>query len=139
MLADAIRAELPTLRAEAEALMLDRCTIRRRATGATLDDETGDYEAGSTTVVYSGRCLVSAAGSDVDRDVASLSETVGRRLLKLPRVSPVIQVGDVATIDTSQNPLLVGQRVTVRAVPDVSVQVQRRLVVEDSEIAEIPG
>lgn len=138
MLVDDVRGALPSLRAEAEAAMVDECTIRRGATQGEIDNETGDYTAGTATVVYSGRCLVSGAGaaSDDDRSVGSLSEAVGQRVLKLPHNSPAVQVGDAVTIDTSENAELVDQVLIVREAPDRSIQVQRRLLVEDSAIAE---
>ena len=54
----AIAGALPGMRAEAESMMRDSCTITRPGGGETWDDATGGYLSGSSVILYSGRCRV---------------------------------------------------------------------------------
>ena len=53
-----ITCALPGLRAQAESMMRDSCTITRPGGGETWDDATGGYLSGSSVILYSGRCRV---------------------------------------------------------------------------------
>lgn len=84
-------------RAEAEARLIQSCTIRRR--GA----DTFDPEAGMTAVpgafVWSGACLLKPALNPTHSSAGGDDRAVEARPLLLPACATGIRVTDVATID----------------------------------------
>ena len=70
VIVDDVTRVLPELRAEAEALMVDACTVT--GPGApSWNDTTGTYTPGSPVTAYSGKCRVqvpvSVPGSHIGR------------------------------------------------------------------------
>jgi len=57
-LADAIAATLPELRAHAESMMVDTCTVERLTGNGVWNPSTGLYTDDAPTVIYSGPCRV---------------------------------------------------------------------------------
>lgn len=100
-LTDDIAAALPTLRTEAEALMVDECTIRRLTDGdVVFNPGTGSYDEEPGDLVYSGRCKVqyrSMGTADAGEDRV----TVLTVELHLPISATDVQVDDIATITSA--------------------------------------
>lgn len=98
MLADAIRAALPELRAEAERTMVDSCTIRR-PNGTTLDPETLE-EVPAYLDVYAGPCRVQRSGalSPGEQAPGGYEFGVDAVLSQLPLSATGILRGDVFTV-----------------------------------------
>ena len=58
-LADAIAATLPELRAHAESMMVDTCTVTRASTGApVVDNNNGTVTPAAPATIYAGPCRV---------------------------------------------------------------------------------
>jgi hypothetical protein len=57
-LADAIATTLPELRAHAESMMVDTCTVERLTGNGVWNPSTGLYTDDAPTVIYSGPCRV---------------------------------------------------------------------------------
>ena len=98
ILAEAITAELPGLRAAAEALMVDAITFA--APGAeTFDPDTGEYVTTPGADLYAGPCQVQVTDA-VARDVTAGEQevVVERILVKIPWDAPQIPPGSVGTI-----------------------------------------
>lgn len=95
LVGDAIAAALPELRAQAESLMRDTCSVSR-VTGAAIVDE---REVPATAAVYAGRCKVQElANVETSPDVAGATVTVLRYRLDLPVSAGPFKVGDIATV-----------------------------------------
>jgi Family of unknown function (DUF6093) len=87
-------------RRQAEALMVDSCTIKR-VTGTSTDDTTGVVTPTYTTI-YTGKCKLQAPGAGGRRTVAEASVVDAPLQLHLPIVgSEDVRVDDVATINAS--------------------------------------
>jgi hypothetical protein len=102
MLGHDLAAELPNLRAHAESMMLDACTVTRTAPG-TFNDATGVETVGSTTTVYSGPCrLRMARGGGSPTDAGEAQWTLSGVTVSLPvSTSGDVQTGDVVTLTAS--------------------------------------
>lgn len=107
----------------AEERMSDRCDITRSsAQSDDLDPDTGLPTAGAVTDLFADqpcRLRREAIGSQVTAggDVSQVQRTV----LSVP-LSVVLKVGDAVTMTSSLNPLNVGLRLVISALP-VSSQV----------------
>lgn len=116
MLNDAITAALPQLRTEAEAMMVDHCTIKRQ-TGTTISDVPPFDEVPTYEPVWSGKCRVQTQARVVgDAAAGEHTFTVEQLILQLPiDGTDVVREDDVATIDESPNdPAQVGRVLIVR-------------------------
>jgi len=121
-----MQAALPALQAQAEARMVDSCTIK--TSDRTWVEATASYtETG--TVVYSGKCElksenVRATWTDAQGRLVSLA----RYLLKLPVVgSENVRAGQSVHIDSSNDPGLVGNVFVVDAFTGGSYMTARRV------------
>lgn len=118
MLGDDIARALPELRAHAESMMRDTCTVERHTgNGRVWDELTGTYSDPEPVTIYSGRCRVRA------RDAQDQSLTVGEAawsvtdvVVSLPLSAPAPPVDAVVTITTIgplSDPSLLGSRFSV--------------------------
>jgi len=118
MLGDDIARALPELRAHAESMMCDTCTVERHTgNGRVWDELTGTYSDPEPVTIYSGRCRVRA------RDAQDQSLTVGEAawsvtdvVVSLPLSAPAPPVDAVVTITTIgplSDPSLLGSRFSV--------------------------
>lgn len=131
MLVDAIRAELPGMRAQAEALMVDSCTITQPGSGAPVFDEnTGKYVDPAPVTVYTGKCRVQVPNvAENLTDSGERAWTVQDALVMLPvDGSEGALVGHTVTITAaSLDAQLVGKRYTVTAAHHKTFATARRL------------
>lgn len=135
ILAD-IREKLPALRAQAESLMKDTCTVRR-ATGATTTDPVTLEEVPVFAVVLTGlMCKIkSVTAQDIDAHVPG--QTVVKSSLEwhVPVATVGVKVNDVVTIDTVDSvvgdPDLVGRKFRVSGPFVRSYATARRFPVEE--------
>lgn len=121
-------------RAQAEALMVDACTIVH-VTGTTTDDLTGAVTP-ATGPVYTGRCKVQTAGSGAmgrRYDVAEAAVVMLRLELHLPMAtSSGVHRGDIVTVTASVNdPTLIGRTWRVHDEMHKSLSTARRLLLEE--------
>lgn len=119
--------------------MSDTCTVRRLTAGG-MDEETGTSTP-TLTVVYSGPCKMQTNSSVTsDRDAQAQQLTVQEPTLHLPFSAPVGATGDpsdvttddVATIDTSVNPALVGVKARISGIHPKTRPTAHRFPVEVS-------
>jgi hypothetical protein len=107
-LQSSIEAELPYLRAEAEALMRDTCRVTRPADDeGDFNPETGKYDALDPVVVYEGRCRIprlTSAGTAGPATAGDATWQVGEYPLALPVTDPAtadIRPGDTVNYLTA--------------------------------------
>lgn len=133
-LADDIAWALPSLRAEAEARMVDACTISHAGTDdTTFDPNTGTYIDAADSTVYSGPCEIQVSdGLNAQQsDTGATLVTDTRVTLKIPVSVTGVEIGDLATITTATNdPDLLGQTFTVIGLHAKTYATARRLQVE---------
>ncbi len=119
-------------RAEAEALMVDTCTIRR-VTGQTTNSTTGVVTP-TVSTVYSGPCKLQESGGlprEANPSPAAPVLMVYRQLHLPVATSTNIRANDLATIDSCVNDAgMVGKVLVVRAERGKSWATARRLDVE---------
>lgn len=108
-----ILATLPILRAEAESLMLDACTITRP--GAPVTDPGTGNVTNTATTVYTGKCKVQSKDSATSNpEAGGATFTVVSRQVHIPANSADVQDGDVVTITASLlNAFTVGKQYRV--------------------------
>ena len=117
MIGDAISASLPLLRAHAESLMVESCTIERESLAW---DEAAQASVSTWTLVHSGRCAVAMPPQSSRTMVAEEAATLDRPVVKVPVSVAGIRPDDRVTV--------AGVGVFwVTHVPVRSHQVQRRL------------
>lgn len=98
-----------------------------------LDDATYDpatMRAGQpadSSTVWSGRCIVFAAGTPEQQIAPQTPIAVPTYRALLPYDAPEIRRGDVLTVDTSSDPLLIGKALWVHSVETGSIVVARAL------------
>jgi hypothetical protein len=84
--------------AAAAALMVDACTIRRRAAGGTTDPVTG-YPSQSWTGLYAGKCRVQQHQASAGREDVGEDHLLLLRLeVQLPVSVTGLAVGDEITV-----------------------------------------
>lgn len=117
MLGDDIARALPELRAHAESMMRDTCTVTRpRSAEETWNDVTGTYEAGVPPVIYSGMCRVRNSMANPQAAEAGEAEWAADLVyISLPvATSAGVMDGDVVTITAcAYDPVLVDMVATV--------------------------
>ncbi len=132
----AIAAELPTLRREAEALMVDSCTVTRAGVGpGTVNETTGAVTPPAPTTVYTGRCRVQVPQAvPSEQDAGGAPVAVQPTAVSLPVVgSEGVEVGDVVTITAATfDASLVGVTYVVRGLHRKTHATARRLRVEEA-------
>lgn len=133
----AIASELPVLRAEAEALMVDECTVTRAAvTGGAINEADGTVTPSSPTVVYSGPCRVQRPGTSSSRqaDTGGYEVGVDTVLVQLPFSAVGVRRGDdftVTGIGDLTDPDLLGVTAEVRANLCKTHSTKRTLICEE--------
>ena len=134
MLADAIREVLPVLRAEAEAMMVDSCTITRADGGTAMDPVTLE-EVPTYAAVWSGKCRVQRSGALSPREqsgAAGFEFGIDSLLIQLPLSATGIKRGDVLTVtDATTDPDLLDVKATVQANMAKTHATKRTLVCEE--------
>ncbi len=114
-------------RAAAEALMSDVIEIRRGAGASGVDESTGRAVTGSSPVWSGPGKLQSGQALPVTGEVAGRMQTVQRYELHVPVAAVGIQVGDLARVTASTNPLLVGRTYRVAGQPQKTRATAQRL------------
>lgn len=84
MLGDAIAAELPGLRAEAESLMADSCTIAASTGEPVWDEDNGVWTSAASDPIYSGKCRVRQPAAGSNQEAGEASFTVSDRVVSIP-------------------------------------------------------
>ena len=134
MLADAIREVLPVLRAEAEAMMVDSCTVTRADGGTQMDPVTLE-EVPTSTTVWSGKCRVQRSGALSPREAsgaAGFEFGIDSLLIQLPLSATGIKRGDVLTVTAATgDPDLLNVKATVQANMAKTHATKRTLVCEE--------
>lgn len=127
-----VQAALPQLRAQAESLMIDACTISGGTT-SVFNEETFEYET-VTAETYSGPCRLRFAATAVqDVEAAGQLLVVQRATLSLPiATSGAVLEGHVATITACVNdPALVGRKFRIEGGHHQTFATARRFPVEE--------
>jgi NMD protein affecting ribosome stability and mRNA decay len=130
-LVDDILRALPVFRAEAEALMLDACTITRPGEVVT-DPETGDV-TNTATEVYAGKCKVqSREGVAASPEAGEARFTVVSRQVHIPANAADVRDGDVVTLTASRlNAFTVGKQYRVEGFTPDTFDTAARLPVKE--------
>lgn len=117
-------------RREAEALMLDTCTVQRPGEPVT-DPDTGNVTTGEV-LVYAGKCKVQSKDSSVATpDAGGASFVVVSRQVHIPANAADVQNDDVVTITASRlNAFTVGKRYRVEGFEPDSFDTAARLPVK---------
>lgn len=98
---------LPSLRAQAESMMQDTCTVTRGGADV-FNPDTGQYEPAPGETIYADKCRIQAGGTQAaNPEAGGAVFTVEKPELQLP-FGTSLEVGDQAVIDSSVNPALVG-------------------------------
>lgn len=130
-----IQAELPFLRAEAEARMLDRCEIRYKTGSGTQDPVTGE-KSPQYAVRFATKCRVKVSdGLSVrEADVGGRTAVSVTRQLHIPVGSPAVQPGDIAVVTSvhaSSDRTLLGATLVLAGPAPGSQTTARRLQVSE--------
>lgn len=129
----AVEAELPFLRSEIEALMVDTCTIRRK-NGPGVPDPVTLKITPTYDVVYSGKCRVQLRDTVATRpDAGERLATVVRTILQVPVSVTGVEVGDEVLMVTSADPDLVGRTLRVRSLFHKTHATSRRFECEETQ------
>lgn len=136
-LTDDLNLALPGLRAEAEALMVDRVTVRRPTGEATFDETTGLAGQGYTTV-GTGRPCKFAKDDRGGREVTAGETTLllTSTTVKFPHDEDV-EVGDLLDVTTAAHPSDVGRVWRVADIERHTWQVARSCRVEEVTAPEL--
>jgi hypothetical protein len=98
VIADDIRAALPTLRQHAESMMVTPCRIVRQGV-PEFDEDTGAVTATDVTV-FDGFCEIAANTNLVlDVDGVALAADLQRVIVKIPVAAGPVRIGDVVRAD----------------------------------------
>ena len=122
-----VAGALPFLRAQAESLMLDTCTVSP-VTG--VNESTGAPTLGAA--VYTGKCKVQTSqAQEANPEAGGATYTVQRYAVHVPVAAFVPVVGHVVTITAAaQDAGLVGRQYRVVALLHKSLATAQRLAVE---------
>lgn len=133
-----ITAAMQAGQATARSMMTDRCTIVRAGVAEPVyDTDTDTYTRPDDLTIYTGPCRVKTRKAMArTADAGEAVVVVARRELHLPVDEPGagdVDVDDVATMDTSLNPMLVGKRLRISDLGDEqSHETARRLGIEQT-------
>ena len=138
-LQSAIAAELPYLRAEAEARMLDTFDIGVPSGGYTYDPAAnggtgGDVETIEPLFTTAGRVKVGGGLAAREAEAGGRTVTTVIRELHIPVDSDAVPVGAVAVctaVDPTSDPTLLGARLRLSGPAPGSQTTARRLQVEE--------
>ena len=103
-LADAIAATLPELRAHAESMMVDTCTVTRASAGApVVDNNSGTVTPAAPRTIYSGPCRVQVPDAvEKAEEAGGDALSVQAAIISLPVAgSEAVAVGDVVTVTSA--------------------------------------
>ena len=103
-LADALAATLPELRAHAESMMVDTCTITRASTGApVVDNNSGTVTPAAPATIYAGPCRVQLPDAvEKAAEAGGDALSVQAAIISLPIAgSESVAVGDVVTVTSA--------------------------------------
>lgn len=130
-LRDDVLSVLPFLRAQAESLMVDTCTITRPGAAVT-DPDTGAV-TNTPTPVYEGKCKVQSKDSSVaSPEAGGASFVVVSRQVHIPANAADVRDGDVVTITASLlNSFTVGNVYRVEGFTPDSFDTAARLPVKE--------
>ena len=135
-LADAIAATLPELRAHAESMMVDTCTITRASTGApVVDNNNGTVTPAAPATIYAGPCRVQLPDAvEKAEEVGGDALSVQAAIISLPVAgSESVAVGDVVTVTNATfDADLSGVTYVVRGLHRKSHATSRRLRCEEA-------
>lgn len=131
----AIEAELPFLRAEAEARMLDTCDIRYKTGNTTQDPNTGS-EVPVYATRFSTPCRVKVGQGLAVQDAEAGGRTVVtvRRELHIPVGSAAVEPYDIAvmtSVHETSDPTLAGATLVLDGPAPGSQTTARRLQVSE--------
>ena len=131
MLGDVLASALPGLRAQAESMMRDQCTIGVLGEPQT-DPDTGDVTT-PMDVLYTGPCRVQTYEAQESNPEAGASvRTVQRYQVHIPVGSYAPEVGHVVEITTAAlDPYLSGRRYRVEALLHKTLATAYRLSVHE--------
>jgi len=123
-----VAGALPFLRAQAESLMLDTCTV---SPVTDVDESTGAPTLGAP--VYTGRCKVQASqAQEANPEAGGATFTVQRYAVHVPVGAFVPVVDQVVTITAAAlDAGLVGRKYRVVALLHKSLATSQRLTVEE--------
>lgn len=117
----------------ARTLLVDEGTITRKGAGAgTLDSVTGDWTPAAATTVYSGACRVRkpATGREEQIVFGDINTTVTRHIVNLPSDAPIIDLGDVFALTSTNDPQILNVAMRVVSVTSKTVLMYRQLGLE---------
>lgn len=133
-LSSAIEAELLTLQAEAEARMVDACTIRRTTDADPIIDPVTLQLTPVYTTVYTGKCRLRQGGAMSREREAGERISIGIGVMvSIPVATTGVQVGDEVRVTTSRDPELVGKTFRVTALERQTDTTARRLECEEAQ------
>lgn len=135
MLGHDIAAALPELRAHAESLMVDSCTITRAGSGgSTIDEVTGAVIPPAGATVYDGPCRVQRPGTSTAprADTGGYEIGVGTLLAQLPVDATGVRRGDTFTVTAATDPDLLGVDARVEANLAKTHATKRTLICEEA-------
>ena len=135
MLGHDIAAALPELRAHAESLMVDACTITRAGSGvSTIDEATGTVVPPAGTTVYDGPCRVQRPGTSTAprADTGGYEIGVGTLFAQLPIDATGVRRGDTFTVTGATDPDLLGVDARVEANLAKTHATKRTLICEEA-------
>lgn len=123
------------MRATSASALPDTCTITRdNPARGTLDVTTGVHAPALRIPVYAGACrLRPVDGQERDTEVGSLHETLGRYVVTLPHDAAGVEVDDRIVVNASDDSDLAGRKLAVKHVGWSSNQIDRRIIVGDTE------
>jgi hypothetical protein len=126
-----VLAILPVLRAQAESMMLDTCTIQRPGAPVT-DPNTGVVTPGMTTI-YTGKCKVQSKDSATSTPEAGGAVfVVVSRQIHIPAGAADVRNDDVVTVTASVlNPFGVGRKYRVEGFTPDSFDTAARIPVKE--------
>lgn len=104
-----------SLRAVAERFMTDRCTIAS-ATSVEFDADTEHDVETDGAELYDGKCQVRPVGADTVLEVGDAPLSIESIIVRLPVETVGISINDVVTVTRSDDPLMIGRALRVRAV-----------------------
>ena len=134
MLGDDLAAALPELRAHAESMMLDACTITGPGSAPVWDEATGEWSTPGSATVYQGKCRVQRAdGPPAGSQAGSADWSLNHVRVDLPvATSTAVREGHVVTITAAAfDPQLVGVVATVVGEHHKTLATARRLQCEE--------
>lgn len=117
----------------ARTLLLDVGTITRPGSGSgTLDPSSNDYTPPASTTIYTGACRVRKPTTGREEQIVfgDINTTITRHIVNLPVEAPIVNLGDVFTLTSTNDPQILNVALRVVAVVSKSVLMYRQLGLE---------